>query len=337
MEYSDRSQNPFFSSSATFESDDLCSPKIELNINDDHSPSTPSSSPVLSDSLESFSSTPTSDFSSSLYTGFSSLSLTSSPCSNSSNSPFTNSKEKEELSGIIMSKYLQFINQKLSLPSDRITDIIEVDFPRDLSIPMFYQLLSQMNTIGVQIFKQCTILKFVSFAEWNNCHLNNNFISNNFSNTNENSSGNKIYLWELMDHINNDNNNHYNYCLQRQHQFENSLPAASTSSSSKYNNLEMIGYGNYLSCQSELFSKIFYHISSSIFHCPIRSNKYYLTRVTIPIPSISTIELIINWLYTHNDQIWLSAMNKNNFEEICKNVIFLGLGDEALKVLEIFL
>ncbi|CAJ0745145.1 6060_t:CDS:2 [Entrophospora sp. SA101] len=279
MEYSDRSQNPFFSSSATFESDDLCSPKIELNINDDHSPSTPSSSPVLSDSLESFSSTPTSDFSSSLYTGFSSLSLTSSPCSNSSNSPFTNSKEKEELSGIIMSKYLQFINQKLSLPSDRITDIIEVDFPRDLSIPMFYQLLSQMNTIGVQIFKQCTILKFVSFAEWNNCHLNNNFISNNFSNTNENSSGNKIYLWELMDHINNDNNNHYNYCLQRQHQFENSLPAASTSSSSKYNNLEMIGY------------------------------------VTIPIPSISTIELIINWLYTHNDQIWLSAMNKNNFEE----------------------
>ncbi|CAJ0907080.1 16053_t:CDS:2 [Entrophospora sp. SA101] len=280
MEYSDRSQNPFFSSSATFESDDLCSPKIELNINDDHSPSTPSSSPVLSDSLESFSSTPTSDFSSSF---------------------------------------------------DRITDIIEVDFPRDLSIPMFYQLLSQMNTIGVQIFKQCTILKFVSFAEWNNCHLNNNFISNNFSNTNENSSGNKIYLWELMDHINNDNNNHYNYCLQRQHQFENSLPAASTSSSSKYNNLEMIGYGNYLSCQSELFSKIFYHISSSIFHCPIRSNKYYLTRVTIPIPSISTIELIINWLYTHNDQIWLSAMNKNNFEEICKNVIFLGLGDEALK------
>ncbi|CAJ0631772.1 14366_t:CDS:2 [Entrophospora sp. SA101] len=264
MEYSDRSQNPFFSSSATFESDDLCSPKIELNINDDHSPSTPSSSPVLSDSLESFSSTPTSDFSSSF---------------------------------------------------DRITDIIEVDFPRDLSIPMFYQLLSQMNTIGVQIFKQCTILKFVSFAEWNNCHLNNNFISNNFSNTNENSSGNKIYLWELMDHINNDNNNHYNYCLQRQHQFENSLPAASTSSSSKYNNLEMIGYGNYLSCQSELFSKIFYHISSSIFHCPIRSNKYYLTRVTIPIPSISTIELIINWLYTHNDQIWLSAMNKNNFEE----------------------
>nr|CAG8457270.1 9946_t:CDS:2 [Entrophospora candida]CAG8470954.1 7830_t:CDS:2 [Entrophospora candida] len=160
MEYSDRSQNPFFSSSATFESDDLCSPKNELNINDDHSPSTSSSSPVLSDSLESFSSTPTSDFSSSLYTGFSSLSLTS-PCSNSSNSPFTNSKEKEELSGIIMSKYLQLINQKLSLPSDRITDIIEVDFPRDLSISMFYQLLSQMNTIGVQIFKQSTRMKIL--------------------------------------------------------------------------------------------------------------------------------------------------------------------------------
>nr|CAG8568736.1 2335_t:CDS:10 [Entrophospora candida] len=357
MEYNDNSelllissQDPFFSSSATIESDDLYSPEIKSNTDNVDNHSSPSSSPssltssstIPSDFLESFPSTPISDCSSSLYTRFSS----SLPCSNSSTPPFTDSKEEEELSRMIMSKYLQSINQKLSRPSDRIMDIIKVDFPRDLSIPIFYQLLSQMDTIGAQMFKQCTILKFVSFTEWNNCHFNNNFVSNNFtsntsnnfSNMNENSYRNKMHLWELMDCINNNggrNGNYDNNYLEHQHQFENSLLETSTPSSSKYINLEMIGYGSYLSCQSELFSKIFYHISSSIY-CPIRTNKY-LTRVTIPVPSISTIEPIINWLYTHNDQNWLLTMNENNFEEVCKNVIFLELGDEALKVLEIFL
>ncbi|CAH1763063.1 11799_t:CDS:10 [Entrophospora sp. SA101] len=351
MEYNDNSelllissQDPFFSSSATIESDDLYSPEIKSNTDNVDNHSSPSSSPssltssstIPSDFLESFPSTPISDCSSSLYTRFSS----SLPCSNSSTPPFTDPKEEEELSRMIMSKYLQSINQKLSRPSDRIMDIIKVDFPRDLSIPIFYQLLSQMDTIGAQMFKQCTILKFVSFTEWNNCLFNNNFVSNNFtsntsnnfSNMNENSYRNKMHLWELMDCINNNggrNGDYDNNYLEHQHQFENSLLETSTPSSSKYINLEMIGYGSYLSCQSELFSKIFYHISSSIY-CPIRTNKY-LTRVTIPVPSISTIEPIINWLYTHNDQNWLLTMNENNFEEVCKNVIFLELGDEALK------
>ena len=54
-----------------------------------------------------------------------------------------------------------------NLPSDHINEIVEVDFPTELAVSTFYQLLSQMTLLGSAIFHKYIIVRLLSFTNWN--------------------------------------------------------------------------------------------------------------------------------------------------------------------------
>src|SRR6266540_2440414 len=55
-------------------------------------------------------------------------------------------------------------NNMPNLPSDHVNEIVEVDFPTELAVSTFYQLLSQMTLLGSTIFHKCTIVRLLSFT-----------------------------------------------------------------------------------------------------------------------------------------------------------------------------
>ncbi|CAG8555157.1 6984_t:CDS:2, partial [Diversispora eburnea] len=167
-----------------------------------------------------------------------------------SSSSFYQIKEFTTINSWFWTKYISSIlNSMPYISSDHINDIMEVDYPKDLSVSTFYQLLSQMRLLEVidELIKEyCTVTK------------------------SKNNSSNK---------------------------------------------LEIVIQGQYLTPQSELFQKMFHHLSHSIIIPRLHRCGKYTTRITMPIPSISTIEPIINWLYDHNDQAWMKTMTPDNFEQ----------------------
>jgi hypothetical protein len=85
--------------------------------------------------------------------------------------------------------------------------------------------------------------------------------------------------------------------------------------------LEIVVQLQYLSPQSELFSKILHYFTTTIFLRPISYGRY-VTRITIPIPSISTIEPILTWLYDHDDKAWMDTITSRNFEQVIKKLLY---------------
>ncbi|ORY06604.1 hypothetical protein K493DRAFT_18529 [Basidiobolus meristosporus CBS 931.73] len=58
--------------------------------------------------------------------------------------------------------------------------------------------------------------------------------------------------------------------------------------------------------------------------------------IYIKVPSIVGFEEILRWIYTRDDEQWLSTFDEENFETIMQNVAFLRLGHEAYYVLAQF-
>ncbi|ORX80638.1 hypothetical protein K493DRAFT_320850 [Basidiobolus meristosporus CBS 931.73] len=57
-----------------------------------------------------------------------------------------------------------------------------------------------------------------------------------------------------------------------------------------------------------------------------------LTQLRIQVPSVDTFGGILQWIYTRNDQQWLTQINEENFDETLANVVFLHLGPEAYNI-----
>ncbi|CAG8778613.1 16516_t:CDS:2 [Gigaspora margarita] len=237
----------------------------------------------------------------------------------------------------LWSTFIQSImNGMPHLPSDRISDIIEVDFPTDFAMPTFYQLLSQMTLLGPHVFTKCTILRMMSFSEWNRKNSLPdhrpvwNVESNNCADVEIVEPGDVIDELISENLVNSSNISSSSKNLEQKsspnqqsttEQFQKQLVS-----------LDVVVQGQYLSPQSEMFSKIFHYMSTQIFFRPHPCGRY-ASRITMPVPSVSTIEPIIIWMYNHDDEAWLKTVTPRIFEQICQNVIFLGLGDNALEVL----
>ncbi|CAG8556549.1 4761_t:CDS:2, partial [Cetraspora pellucida] len=241
----------------------------------------------------------------------------------------------------LWSTFIQsIINGMPHLPSDRISDIIEVDFPTDFAMSTFYQLLSQMTLLGPHVFTKCTILRMMSFSEWNRRHsLPDHRPIWNFE-ANSCSSVEIVEPGEVIDELINE------HLVNSPNKSPPPSPKTSEQNSPSLNQqqtteqfqkqlvvpLDIVVQGQYLSPQSEMFSKIFHYMSTQIFFRPHPCGRY-ASRITMPVPSVSTIEPIMIWLYNHDDEAWLKTVTPRSFEQICRNVIFLGLGDNALDTL----
>ncbi|RGB27994.1 hypothetical protein C1646_797821 [Rhizophagus diaphanus] len=252
--------------------------------------------------------------------------------------------------------FIQSITNNMpNLPSDHINEIVEVDFPTELGVSTFYQLLGQMTLLGSTIFHKCTIVRLLSFTEWNRKYsfADNKSILISLSDS-EQFNIKEVEPAEALDELLKeqfiDDNGICDDDIEQKDDEPTSYsstttsfyysPTLSGSSSSsqitqhkKPVTLEIVVQLQYLSPQSELFSKMVHYFSTTIFLRPISYGRY-VTRMTIPIPSISTIEPILTWLYNHDDKAWMDTITSRNFEQVCQNVIFLGLGDEAFSVLE---
>ena len=69
-----------------------------------------------------------------------------------------------ELSSFWFFSFIQsIVNNMPNLPSDYINEIAEVDFPTELAVSIFYQLLSQMTLLGSAIFYKYIIIHLLSF------------------------------------------------------------------------------------------------------------------------------------------------------------------------------
>ena len=69
-----------------------------------------------------------------------------------------------ELSSSWFFSFIQsIVNNMPNLPSDHINEIVEVDFPIELAVSIFYQLLSQMILLGSTIFHTYIITHLLSF------------------------------------------------------------------------------------------------------------------------------------------------------------------------------
>ncbi|CAG8713226.1 11857_t:CDS:2 [Rhizophagus irregularis] len=224
--------------------------------------------------------------------------------------------------------FIQSITNNMpNLPSDHINEIVEVDFPTELGVSTFYQLLGQMTLLGSTIFHKCTIVRLLSFTEWNRKYsfADNKSILISLSDS-EQFDIKEVEPAEALDEL-----------FKEQFIDDNGICSSSSSQITQQHKkpmtLEIVVQLQYLSPQSELFSKMVHYFSTTIFLRPISYGRY-VTRMTIPIPSISTIEPILTWLYNHDDKAWMDTITSRNFEQVCQNVIFLGLGDEAFSVLE---
>ncbi|CAG8534156.1 11558_t:CDS:2, partial [Dentiscutata heterogama] len=236
----------------------------------------------------------------------------------------------------LWSTFIQSImNGMPHLPSDRISDVIEVDFPTDFAMSTFYQLLSQMTLLGPHVFTKCTILRMMSFSEWNRKHSLPdhrpiwNVESNNCADIEIVEPG------EVIDELINEhlvNSSNISSSSEISEQKSPSSNQQPTTEQKQIVSLDIVIQGQYLSPQSEMFSKIFHYMSTQIFFRPHPCGRY-ASRITMPVPSVSTIEPIMIWLYNHDDDAWLKTVTPRSFEQICQNVIFLGLGDNALEVL----
>ncbi|GES78135.1 hypothetical protein GLOIN_2v1843643 [Rhizophagus clarus] len=253
--------------------------------------------------------------------------------------------------------FIQSITNNMpNLPSDHINEIVEVDFPTELGVSTFYQLLGQMTLLGSTIFHKCTIVRLLSFTEWNRKYsfADNKSIRISLSDS-EQFDIKEVEPGEALDEllkeqfiddeeicdddIEQKTNDEPSYSsATTSYYYSPTLSSSSSSSQSTQQQkrpltLEIVVQLQYLSPQSELFSKMFHYFSTTIFLRPISYGRY-VTRMTIPIPSISTIEPILTWLYNHDDKAWMDTITSRNFEQVCRNVIFLGLNDDAFSVLE---
>ena len=69
-----------------------------------------------------------------------------------------------ELSSSWFFSFIQsIVNNMPNLPSDYINEIVEVDFPTELAVSIFYQLLNQMTLLGSTIFHKYIIIHLLSF------------------------------------------------------------------------------------------------------------------------------------------------------------------------------
>ncbi|RIA96241.1 hypothetical protein C1645_815690 [Glomus cerebriforme] len=267
--------------------------------------------------------------------------------------PFHGPSAVNEESTSFFSLIQSIANNMSHLPSDHINEIVEVDFPTELAVSTFYQLLSQMTLLGSTIFHKCTIVRLLSFDDWNRKY---SFVDNksilSLSDP-EQLDRKEIELSEALNELLKEQfTDNYGICDDDTEQKtfdESSYPSTTTSfyhspilstsepldqsSQKKPMSLEIVIQLQYLSPQSELFSKIFHYFSTTIFLRPISYGRH-VTRITIPIPSISTIEPILTWLYNHDDKTWMDTISSRNFEQVCRNAIFLGLNDAAFAVLE---
>ncbi|CAG8775260.1 23038_t:CDS:2, partial [Dentiscutata erythropus] len=233
----------------------------------------------------------------------------------------------------LWSTFVQSImNGMPHLPSDRISDVIEVDFPTDFAMSTFYQLLSQMTLLGPHVFTKCTILRMMSFSEWNRKHSlpDHRPIWNVEPNNCEIVEPGEVIDELINEHlVNSSNISSSSKISEQKSPSPNQQP---TTEQKQLVSLDIVVQGQYLSPQSEMFSKIFHYMSTQIFFRPHPCGRY-ASRITMPVPSVSTIEPIMIWLYNHDDDAWLKTVTPRSFEQICQNVIFLGLGDNALEVL----
>ncbi|CAI2175070.1 2703_t:CDS:2 [Funneliformis geosporum] len=224
--------------------------------------------------------------------------------------------EDVTISTLFVSLIQSVTNNMPKLPSDHINEIVEVDFPTELAVSTFYQLLSQMTLLGSTIFHKCTIVRLLSFTDWNRKY---SFADDKpiwISSFDEEKEFDELLKEQF---INDDD---------EQNTYEKSLEQQTNSGT-----LEIVVQQQYLSPQSELFSKIFHYLSTTICVRPIPCGRH-VTRIIIPIPSISTIEPILTWLYNHDDEAWMDTITSKNFDQVCRNAIFLGLNEEAFAVLE---
>jgi hypothetical protein len=219
-------------------------------------------------------------------------------------------------------------NNMPNLPSDHIKEIVDVDFSSELAVSTFYQLLSQMTLLGSTIFHKCTIVRLLSFTDWNRKY---SFADNKpilLSNS-EQLDRKEVEPSEAFDELLReqfDEDIEQKICDGSFYSSTTSFYCSSTSSSSaslgqssqqqkRSTALEIVLQLQYLSPQSELFSKIFHYFTTTIFLRPISYGKC-VTRITIPIPSISTIEPILTWLYDHDDKAWIDTITSKNFEQV---------------------
>lgn len=243
---------------------------------------------------------------------------------------------KESTASWFFSFIQSITNNMPNLPSDHINEIVEVDFPTELGVSTFYQLLGQMTLLGSTIFHKCTIVRLLSFTEWNRKYsfADNKSILISLSDS-EQFDIKEVEPAEALDELLKeqfiDDNGICDDIEQKDDvpsysstttSFYYSPTLSSSSSSSKTTQqhknpltLEIVIQLQYLSPQSELFSKMFHYFSTTIFLRPISYGRY-VTRMTIPIPSISTIEPILTWLYNHDDKAWMDTITSRNFEQV---------------------
>ncbi|KAG9287091.1 hypothetical protein G9A89_000985 [Geosiphon pyriformis] len=282
------------------------------------------------------------------------------------------------------SMYLSIRSTMPHLPSDRITDICEIDFPTELRISTFYQLRAHLPLLGPNIYLKCVILRMLSFREWNarfsfkEClpkidipchqshppsnpklrdstqniedHLKEQFNEpyGDFIEDGEYDYSKEEVIGELTREIFNDQsriflnkpNSPPNCCSETKNDGKGRCNSRKTSIEPEIvsnipvqsKTLEIVVQGDHLSPQSDLLSKVFFYLSKNVIY---RAHPYgrYMTRVTLPMPSVETIEPIINWLYGHDDRKWMDTMTPRDFLGICQNVAFLELHEEAYEVL----
>ena len=78
--------------------------------------------------------------------------------------PGNNLSRMNELSSFWFFSFIQsIVNNMPNLPSDYINEIVKVDFPTELAVSIFYQLLSQMTLLGSVIFHKYIIIHLLSF------------------------------------------------------------------------------------------------------------------------------------------------------------------------------
>jgi hypothetical protein len=238
--------------------------------------------------------------------------------------------------------FIQSITNNMpNLPSDHINEIVEVDFPTNLGVSTFYQLLGQMTLLGSTIFHKCTIVRLLSFTEWNRKYsfADNKSILISLSDSEQFdikevdpgealdellkeqfTDDNEICDDDMEQNSNDEPDESSYYSTTTSFYYSPTLSSStslgqSTRQQKKPLTLEIVVQLQYLSPQSELFSKMFHYFSTTIFLRPISYGRY-VTRMTIPIPSISTIEPILTWLYNHDDKAWMDTITSRNFEQV---------------------
>ncbi|RHZ72703.1 hypothetical protein Glove_241g13 [Diversispora epigaea] len=77
--------------------------------------------------------------------------------------------------------------------------------------------------------------------------------------------------------------------------------------------------------------------SSSSYSSQFNDSNNFPTTLTIPIPHPECFEIILHWLYHHDDELWLDVITPDNFTKFYENVKFLKLGKEAYDILDSYI